>query len=223
MIYVSDFIRPHGWELMMGSIFKDFWFAHNGQITSNLVSTFPVILDTILKYWIFCYLNRVSPSLVVIFQWRKVEKGVYEYKSNLNFERDVCYFVHNHNITKLTSFFYFYPSKRKFLPYSSKAINICLQNYFDIPSSHVSLPNGAQAMEIQEGIVVLNESLILHGILFVPDFHCNLLLVLQLLHTSYYDITFTDKLCTISISFQTSNLVFGHYSLFTLICILFLI
>ncbi|RCU34567.1 hypothetical protein DVA76_19700, partial [Acinetobacter baumannii] len=29
--------------------------------------TFPVILDTILKYWIFHYLNRVSPSLVVVY------------------------------------------------------------------------------------------------------------------------------------------------------------
>jgi hypothetical protein len=61
------FHSPHGWELMIGSIYKDFGFAHNDQIISSLVSTFPVILDTILKYWIFRYLNRVSPSLVVIY------------------------------------------------------------------------------------------------------------------------------------------------------------
>uniref|UniRef100_UPI0030DFA0AD chloroplast envelope membrane protein n=1 Tax=Sabulina tenuifolia TaxID=1155345 RepID=UPI0030DFA0AD len=61
------FHSPHGWELMIGSIYKDFGFAHNEQIISGLVSTFPVILDTILKYWIFHYLNRVSPSLVVIY------------------------------------------------------------------------------------------------------------------------------------------------------------
>lgn len=61
------FHSPHGWELMIGSIYKDFGFAHNNQIISGLVSTFPVILDTILKYWIFRYLNRVSPSLVVIY------------------------------------------------------------------------------------------------------------------------------------------------------------
>uniref|UniRef100_A0A6N2NJ38 Cytochrome f large domain-containing protein n=1 Tax=Salix viminalis TaxID=40686 RepID=A0A6N2NJ38_SALVM len=42
----------------------DFGFAHNDQIISGLVSTFPVIFDTIFKYWIFRYLNRVSPSLV---------------------------------------------------------------------------------------------------------------------------------------------------------------
>nr|YP_009715976.1 envelope membrane protein [Suaeda salsa]QGL09101.1 envelope membrane protein [Suaeda salsa] len=61
------FHSPHGWELMIGFIYKDFGFAHNDPIISGLVSTFPVILDTILKYWIFRYLNRVSPSLVVIY------------------------------------------------------------------------------------------------------------------------------------------------------------
>lgn len=61
------FHSPHGWELMIGSIYKDFGFDHNDQIISGLVSTFPVILDTILKYLIFRYLNRVSPSLVVIY------------------------------------------------------------------------------------------------------------------------------------------------------------
>nr|UYG18578.1 envelope membrane protein [Melampyrum roseum var. nakaianum] len=61
------FHSPHGWELMIGSVYKDFGFVHNDQIISGLVSTFPVIVDTILKYWIFHYLNRVSPSLVVIY------------------------------------------------------------------------------------------------------------------------------------------------------------
>nr|YP_009567274.1 chloroplast envelope membrane protein [Ipomoea splendor-sylvae]AGW98047.1 chloroplast envelope membrane protein [Ipomoea splendor-sylvae]QBB73983.1 chloroplast envelope membrane protein [Ipomoea splendor-sylvae] len=61
------FHSPHGWELMIGYIYQDFGFGYNDQILSGLVSTFPVILDTILKYWIFRYLNRVSPSLVVIY------------------------------------------------------------------------------------------------------------------------------------------------------------
>nr|QXI83809.1 envelope membrane protein [Gentiana terglouensis]QXI86252.1 envelope membrane protein [Gentiana bavarica] len=61
------FHSPHGWELMIGSVYKDFGFFHNDQIISGLVSTFPVILDTTFKYLIFRYLNRVSPSLVVIY------------------------------------------------------------------------------------------------------------------------------------------------------------
>nr|WBR76397.1 envelope membrane carbon uptake protein [Ceratostigma minus] len=65
--FCIGFHSPHGWELMIGSIYNDFGFVHNDQILSGLVSTFPVILDTIFKYWIFHYLNRVSPSLVVIY------------------------------------------------------------------------------------------------------------------------------------------------------------
>nr|QVX29002.1 envelope membrane protein [Galactia jussiaeana] len=61
------FHSTHGWELMIGSVYKDFGFAQNDKIISSLVSTFPVILDTIFKYCIFRYLNRVSPSLVVIY------------------------------------------------------------------------------------------------------------------------------------------------------------
>nr|WOC91487.1 chloroplast envelope membrane protein [Utricularia hispida] len=61
------FHSPHGWELMIGFVYKDFGFGNNDQIVSGLVSTFPVILDTLFKYWIFRYLNRLSPSLVVIY------------------------------------------------------------------------------------------------------------------------------------------------------------
>nr|AEX96182.1 chloroplast envelope membrane protein [Bowiea volubilis] len=61
------FHSTHGWELMIGSIYNDFGLAHNDQIIYGLVSTFPVILDTIVKYWIFRFLNRLSPSLVVIY------------------------------------------------------------------------------------------------------------------------------------------------------------
>nr|AVK39647.1 chloroplast envelope membrane protein [Hancornia speciosa] len=61
------FHSPHGWELMIGSVYKDFGFVQNDKIIVGLVSTFPVILDTVFKYCIFRYLNRVSPSLVVIY------------------------------------------------------------------------------------------------------------------------------------------------------------
>nr|YP_009722112.1 chloroplast envelope membrane protein [Araucaria bidwillii]ATL59063.1 chloroplast envelope membrane protein [Araucaria bidwillii] len=61
------FHSPHGWELMIDLIFENYGFSHNERIISGLVSTFPVILDTILKYWIFRRFNRTSPSLVVIY------------------------------------------------------------------------------------------------------------------------------------------------------------
>nr|YP_010707898.1 chloroplast envelope membrane protein [Helicanthes elasticus]WCQ87247.1 chloroplast envelope membrane protein [Helicanthes elasticus] len=61
------FHSTHGWELMIDSIYNDFGFDHNDQIISVLASTFPVILDTIFKYGIFHYLNRISPALVLIY------------------------------------------------------------------------------------------------------------------------------------------------------------
>ncbi|KAG4953790.1 hypothetical protein JHK82_039410 [Glycine max] len=71
-IFLNDikekrFHSTHGWELVIGFVYKDFGFAQNDQIIFGLVSTSPVILDTILKYLIFHYLNRASPSLVVIY------------------------------------------------------------------------------------------------------------------------------------------------------------
>nr|YP_009670627.1 chloroplast envelope membrane protein [Passiflora lutea]QCX29913.1 chloroplast envelope membrane protein [Passiflora lutea] len=55
------------WELMIGCVCKDFGFTHNDQILPVLASILPVIGDTIFKYWVFDYLNRISPSLVVIY------------------------------------------------------------------------------------------------------------------------------------------------------------
>ncbi|PXX88929.1 hypothetical protein CR158_11815 [Halomonas heilongjiangensis] len=75
ILLVTDFcIGYHshrGWELLIVSVYKDFGFAHNDQIIAPLVSSLPVILDTIFKYSIFNYLNRVSPSLVVIYHSMK--------------------------------------------------------------------------------------------------------------------------------------------------------
>ena len=71
ILFLTDlcfgFHSTHGWELMIGSVYNDFGFTQNDQILSGLVSTCPVILDTIFKYWVFRYLSRVSPSLVVIY------------------------------------------------------------------------------------------------------------------------------------------------------------
>nr|YP_010209449.1 chloroplast envelope membrane protein [Linum lewisii]UBA16897.1 chloroplast envelope membrane protein [Linum lewisii]UFH78818.1 chloroplast envelope membrane protein [Linum leonii] len=75
ILLVTDFcIGYHshpGWELLIVSVYKDLGFAHNDQIIASLVSSLPVILDTIFKYSIFNYLNRVSPPLVVIYHSMK--------------------------------------------------------------------------------------------------------------------------------------------------------
>jgi hypothetical protein len=71
LLLVTDFFTgfhsKHIWKLIIESVYKDFGFAANDLILTILSCTLPVILDTILKYSIFYYLNRVSPSLVVIY------------------------------------------------------------------------------------------------------------------------------------------------------------
>lgn len=71
ILFITDlalgFHSTRGWEFLIGSVYKDFGLAHRDQILSGLASIFPIILDTIVKYWIFACLNRVSPSLVVIY------------------------------------------------------------------------------------------------------------------------------------------------------------
>jgi lipoprotein signal peptidase len=40
----------------------------NRSYISFFIATFPVILDTIFKYWIFRHLNRISPSAVATYK-----------------------------------------------------------------------------------------------------------------------------------------------------------
>lgn len=61
------FHSPHGWEILIGFLLEHLGFSHNKHIISCFVSTFPVILDTVFKYWIFRHLNRISPSIVVSY------------------------------------------------------------------------------------------------------------------------------------------------------------
>jgi hypothetical protein len=61
------FHSPHGWEILIGFLLDHLGFSHNKHVISCFVSTFPVILDTVFKYWIFRHLNRISPSIVVSY------------------------------------------------------------------------------------------------------------------------------------------------------------
>lgn len=61
------FHSPHGWEILIGSFFEHFGLIPNKYVISRFVSTFPVILDTVSKYWIFRHLNRTSPSIVATY------------------------------------------------------------------------------------------------------------------------------------------------------------
>lgn len=58
------FHSPHGWEVLLEGLANHLGIAPNHSAIFLFIATFPVILDTILKYWIFRYLNRISPSAV---------------------------------------------------------------------------------------------------------------------------------------------------------------
>ena len=58
------FHSPHGWEVLLTGTAHHFGLPVNEAYNNMFIATFPVILDTVFKYWIFRYLNRVSPSAV---------------------------------------------------------------------------------------------------------------------------------------------------------------
>ncbi|WP_373528881.1 proton extrusion protein PcxA [Nostoc sp.] len=62
------FHSPHGWEVLLESISRHWGLPANRDFIFLFIATFPVILDTIFKYWIFRYLNRISPSAVATYR-----------------------------------------------------------------------------------------------------------------------------------------------------------
>lgn len=61
------FHSPKGWEIFIQSLLDHFALPQNEDFVFLCVATFPVLLDTAFKYWIFRYLNRLSPSTVVTY------------------------------------------------------------------------------------------------------------------------------------------------------------
>ncbi len=59
---------PHGWEVILEGVARHLGLPENREFNFLFIATFPVILDTVLKYWIFRYLNRISPSSVATYK-----------------------------------------------------------------------------------------------------------------------------------------------------------
>ncbi len=62
------FHSPHGWEIILEGVAKHFGIPESRSFIFLFIATFPVILDTVFKYWIFRYLNRISPSAVATYK-----------------------------------------------------------------------------------------------------------------------------------------------------------
>ncbi|MEB3252118.1 MAG: proton extrusion protein PcxA [Cyanobacteriota bacterium] len=62
------FHSPHGWEIILEGLSRHLGLPASRDFIFLFIATFPVILDTVFKYWIFRYLNRISPSAVATYK-----------------------------------------------------------------------------------------------------------------------------------------------------------
>ncbi len=62
------FHSPHGWEVILEGISRHLGIPESREFIFLFIATFPVILDSVIKYWIFRYLNRISPSAVATYR-----------------------------------------------------------------------------------------------------------------------------------------------------------
>lgn len=58
------FHSPEGWTVLLDGVANHLGLPAEENFIMLFIATFPVVLATIFKYWIFRYLNRVSPSSV---------------------------------------------------------------------------------------------------------------------------------------------------------------
>jgi hypothetical protein len=58
------FHSPEGWTVLLGGVANHLGLPARENFIMLFIATFPVVLATIFKYWIFRYLNRLSPSSV---------------------------------------------------------------------------------------------------------------------------------------------------------------
>ena len=62
------FHSSKSWEIFLQFFIEHFGFQIHQNFIAFFISTFPVLLDTIFKYSIFRYLNKISPSTVATYQ-----------------------------------------------------------------------------------------------------------------------------------------------------------
>jgi CemA family len=62
------FHSPHGWEIILAGTANHLGIPENREFNALFIATFPVLIDTIFKYWIFRYLTGQSPSAVATYK-----------------------------------------------------------------------------------------------------------------------------------------------------------
>jgi hypothetical protein len=56
------FHSPDGWEVILEGFTEHLGLPPNRSVIFMFIATFPVILTSFFKYWIFNYLSKLSPS-----------------------------------------------------------------------------------------------------------------------------------------------------------------
>ncbi len=62
------FHSPHGWEIILEGTARHLGIPENREFNSLFIATFPVLIDTVFKYWIFRYHTGQSPSSVATYK-----------------------------------------------------------------------------------------------------------------------------------------------------------
>lgn len=71
-ILVTDmfvgFHSAEGWEVILEGVLHHFGLPESKVFVNSFIATVPVIIDSCIKFWIFSYLTRYSPSASAIFE-----------------------------------------------------------------------------------------------------------------------------------------------------------
>ncbi|NUN66402.1 hypothetical protein HCU40_16980 [Pseudanabaena biceps] len=62
------FHSSEGWDALITTIFQHFGLPENKLLAQLFISTVPVFLDGLFKFWIFQYLTQASPATATIYR-----------------------------------------------------------------------------------------------------------------------------------------------------------
>ena len=62
------FHSAEGWDVILASLAHHFGLPENQAAIKGFIATVPVIIDSCIKFWIFNYLTRYSPSTSAIYE-----------------------------------------------------------------------------------------------------------------------------------------------------------
>jgi hypothetical protein len=71
IISTDTFVGFHsseGWDALLTVIFEHFGLPENKILAQSFISTVPVFLDGLFKFWIFQYLTQASPATATIYR-----------------------------------------------------------------------------------------------------------------------------------------------------------